>query len=82
MDGCEKLTEQAHKKRMAYLDLIEPYVGKLITEIPKPVLDRAVKLLREADAADEEWFRLNGIRRKKGDHLRKVTKKVHKKSGL
>lgn len=80
---CEKLAKQAHEKRMAYNDLIAPYVGKPIIEVPKQVFDRAVELLREADAADEEWFRLNGIRRKKGDHLRKVTKKVHKKgSGL
>ncbi len=62
IDRCAKLAEQAHEKRMAYNDLIAPYVGKSITAVPKQVFDRAVKLLREAEAADKEWFRLSGIK--------------------
>lgn len=62
IDRCAKLAEQAHEKRMAYNELIEPYVGKSLTEIPNQVFDRAVKLLREAEAADKEWFRLSGIK--------------------
>ena len=48
---------------MAYNALVEPYVGKPITAVPKQVFDRAVELLREAEAADKEWFRLSGIAR-------------------
>lgn len=62
IDRCAKLAEQAHEKRMAYNALVEPYVGKPITAIPKQVFDRAVKLLQEAEAADKEWFRLSGIK--------------------
>lgn len=62
IDRCEKLAKQSHEKRLAYNDLIAPYVGKPITEVPKPVFDRAVELLREAEAADEEWYRLSGIK--------------------
>ena len=65
IDRCAKLAEQAYEKRMAYNDLIEPYVGKSLTQIPKQVFDRAVKLLREAEAADKEWFRLSGIKEKR-----------------
>lgn len=65
IDRCEKLAAQAHEKRLAYNDLIAPYVGKPITEIPKQVLDQAVKLLREAEEADNEWFRLSGIKEKR-----------------
>ena len=63
INRCEKLAKQAHEKRMAYNDLITPYVGKSIADIPEQVFDRAVELLREAEAADKEWFRLSGIKR-------------------
>lgn len=62
INRCEKLAKQSHEKRLAYNDLIAPYVGKSITEVPKPVFDRAVELLREAEAADEEWYRRSGIK--------------------
>ena len=44
-------------------DLIAPYVGKPIADMPEQVFDKAVELLREAEAADKEWFRLSGIAR-------------------
>lgn len=62
IDRCEKLAKQSHEKRLACNDMIAPYVGKPITEVPKPVFDRAVELLREAEAADKEWYRLSGIK--------------------
>lgn len=62
---CEKLAKQAHEKRMAYNDLIAPYVGRPITEIPKHIFDEAVELLREAEVADKEWFRLSGIEQRR-----------------
>lgn len=63
INRCEKLAKQAHEKRMAYNDLIAPYVGKPISAVSQSILDQAVKLLREAEAADKEWFRLSGIKR-------------------
>lgn len=65
IDCCEKLAKQAHEKRMAYNDLIAPYVGKPITDMPKQVFDKAVELLREAEAADKEWFRLSEIEQRR-----------------
>lgn len=63
INRCEKLAKQSHEKRLAYNDLIAPYVGKPIADIPEQVFDKAVELLQEAEAADKEWFRLNGIAR-------------------
>ena len=63
IDLCEMLSKKAHDKRMEYCELIKPYDGKLIAEIPQQVLDQAAELLREAEAADKEWFRLSGIKR-------------------
>lgn len=65
IDRCEKLEKEAHEKREAYFALLAPYEGTLISDIPKPILDRALKLLEEAQAADEEWFRLSGIKEKR-----------------
>ena len=48
---------------MAYCELIAPYEGKPIAEMPKQVFEKAIELLREAEAADDEWFRLSGIKR-------------------
>lgn len=59
---CEKLAKQAHEKRMAYYDLLAPYDGQPISAVPQSILDRAVELLREAEAADEEWYRRSGIK--------------------
>lgn len=63
IDRCDMLSKKAHDKRMEYCELLKPYDGKLIVEIPQQVLDQAAELLREADAADKEWFRLSGIKR-------------------
>lgn len=63
IDRCDALSKIAHDKRTEYCELIKPYGGKIIAEIPQQVLDQAAELLREADAADKEWFRLSGIKR-------------------
>lgn len=63
IDRCKMLSKKAHDKRMEYCELLKPYDGKLIAEIPQQVLDQAAELLREAEAADKEWFRLSGIKR-------------------
>ena len=65
IDRCEKLAKEAHEKRESYFSLLAPYDGTLISDIPKPILDRALKLLEEAQAADEEWLRLSGIKKKR-----------------
>lgn len=63
IDRCDMLSKKAHDKRTEYCELLKPYDGKLIVEIPQQVLDQAAELLREADAADKEWFHLSGIKR-------------------
>lgn len=62
INRCEQLAAKAQANRDEYIYLISPYVGKPILDIPKNVLDRAMKLLKEADAADKEWYRLGGIK--------------------
>lgn len=63
IDRCKKLAKKAHDKTMEYCALIKPYEGKPLAEVPDGVYEQAAKLLREAEAADKEWFRLSGIKR-------------------
>lgn len=67
IDRCEKLARQTHDKAMEYYALIKPYEGKPLAEVPDGVYERAAKLLREAAAADKEWFRLSGIKEHKNE---------------
>lgn len=64
IECCKKLERKAYEKTMAYYDLLAPYDGQPISAVPQSILDQAVKLLREADTADKEWFRLSGIKEK------------------
>ncbi len=63
IDRCKRLSKKAHDKTMEYCALIKPYEGKPLAEVPDGVYEQAAKLLREAEAADKEWFRLSGIKR-------------------
>lgn len=63
IDRCKKLSKKAHDKTMEYYALIKPYEGKPLAEVPDEVYEQAAKLLREAETADKEWFRLSGIKR-------------------
>lgn len=62
IDRCKRLAKKAHDKVMEYCALMSQYEWQPITEVPSEVYERAIKLLREADAADKEWFRLSGIK--------------------
>ena len=64
-ERCKKLAETAHDKTMEYYALIKSYEGKPLAEVPNGVYERAAKLLREANAANKEWFRLSGIKKKR-----------------
>lgn len=63
IDRRKRLAKKAHDKTMEYCALIKPYEGKPLAEVPDGVYEQAAKLLREAEAADKEWFRLSGIKR-------------------
>lgn len=61
-DRAKKLTEQAAKKRMEYIELMAPYEGKKFGDIPPDVLSKAYDALLEAENLDEEWNKLMGIK--------------------
>lgn len=47
-----------------YFDLLRPYEGKPIGDVPSDVLEQATAELDKARAAGQEWNRRNGIKLK------------------
>lgn len=58
---AEKYSKTANEKRTAYCDLLAPYDGKPLKDIPLAVLNKAEKLMKEARAADKKYMKLMGI---------------------
>lgn len=54
--------EQQHYA--AYFDLLRPYEGHRLVDIPPDVVKKAQKEFERARAVGKEWERLNGFRRK------------------
>ena len=61
---CRKLIDEEQKHYAAYFDLLRPYDGKPIKDIPQDVMNRALSELDKAKAAGQEWNRRNGIKLK------------------
>ena len=60
-DEAKKVSAYAHKKRQEYIDLLAPYEGKRLGDIPTSVLERADAAMKEAQKADSKWNRIMGI---------------------
>lgn len=63
-ERCVKLIDEEQKHYTAYFDLLRPYDGKPIKDIPQDVMNRALSELDKAMAAGQEWNRRNGIKMK------------------
>ena len=58
LDEADRWSEIAYQKRLAYCDLIRKYEGQKLTDIPSEVSQKAVALLKEAEAADKKYAHL------------------------
>lgn len=61
---CRKLIDEERKHYAAYFDLLRPYEGKPIADVPPDVFKRAQAEFDKARAAGQEWNRRNGIKLK------------------
>lgn len=59
---ADRLAGLAYQKRMEYIDLLSPYEGVPIIDVPLEVMDEAAVLLKEAQALGRKANRLLGIR--------------------
>ena len=62
MEEADRFNELWARKLREYNKLMEPYNGKKIVDIPDEVFHRARILLQAADAANEKWKKLMGIK--------------------
>lgn len=59
---ADKNAHIAYDKRQQYLDLLKPYDGWRLIDIPLDVLEKADRLMREAQDADAKWNKLMGFK--------------------
>ena len=66
---ADRLLNIAAEKSMAYCELMKPYEGKRLVDIPQETIEKASRLLEEAEEADRKWDRMMGMpkKRKRGD---------------
>lgn len=58
---AEEIAEQSHKLRQEYIDLLMPYDGKSINEIPLDILEKASAAMKKAQSLDKKWNKLMGL---------------------
>ena len=61
MDEARKIADYAFQKRQEYIDLLAPYEGKRLVDIPDSVFKKADAAMREAKKADRRWNKIMGI---------------------
>lgn len=62
-EKSRRLIDEEKKHYDAYLELLCPYAGMPVKEIPADVLRQAGEEWERARAAGKEWDKLNGIRK-------------------
>jgi len=62
---AKRISSYAAQKRQEYIDLLAPYEGKRILDIPDSVIKKADAAMKAAQAADSKWNKLMGITRRK-----------------
>lgn len=58
---ADRLLHIAAEKRMAYCELMKPYEGKRLVDIPRETIEKASRLLEEAAEAGRKWDRMMGM---------------------
>ena len=58
---ADRLLNIAAEKRMAYCELMKPYEGKRLVDIPQETIEKALRLLEKAEEASRKWDRMMGM---------------------
>ncbi len=60
-ERSRRLIDEERKHNNAYLEILRPYEGKHLIDIPPDVVKRAQAEWEKARAAGRKWDKLNGI---------------------
>lgn len=61
IDEADAAAKLAYEKRQQYIDLLAPYTGMKIADIPTDILEKASDLMTAAENADKQWEKLMNI---------------------
>ena len=62
IEEADKYAKLADSKRRECIELLGPYDGQPLLSIPLKVLNKADKLMKEAQEADKKYMKLSGIK--------------------
>ena len=63
-DRAEQLLQVSSAASQRYIELLEPYEGMPLIEVPMDVLKQADAALAESRAANQQWAKLMGVKMK------------------
>ena len=58
---ARRLSALQNQKMQEYIDLLAPYDGKRLVDIPDSVFNKAYAAMREVKKAEREWNKIMGI---------------------
>lgn len=64
LDRADRLVKSAFAASQRYIELIKPYEGMPLIEVPMDVLQQADAALAESRAANAQWAKLMGVKMK------------------
>lgn len=64
-EEAERLVKLANEKHLEYMDLVRPYIGQPIANMPKEIIQKADAAQKECESANLKWFKLMGIKIKR-----------------
>ena len=59
---AEQLLQASSAASQRYIELLKPYEGTLIMDVPVDILNQADAALAESRAANEQWMKLMGVK--------------------
>lgn len=62
IEKAKKLAETAFQASQEYVDILKPYEGQKISDIPLDVLNKADSAMKRSREANKKWARLIGIK--------------------
>lgn len=64
LDRADQLVKTARDASQRYIELLEPYEGMPLVDVPMDVLQQADAALAESRAANKQWAKLMGVKAK------------------
>lgn len=64
LDRADQLVKTARDASQRYIELLKPYEGMPLIEVPMDVLKQADAALAESHAANMQWAKLMGVKMK------------------